>query len=220
MTMVSATPIQACAGTHPEEGRSALVSEAEATLRFEEFYADTAARLMRQLLALTRDTAEAQDCLQEAYARAWQRWSSVSVHPDPEAWVRQVAHRCAISRFRKARNNLVATFRHGPPPAVPGMRPDHLALMEALQHLPAAQREVIVLHHLADLPVEEVASVVGAPVGTVKARLSRGRAALSEVLSRTEYFTGPLPRLGADGHPVASAPQSAPAGHTMKEMWR
>jgi RNA polymerase sigma-70 factor (ECF subfamily) len=57
-----------------------------------------------------------------------------------------------------------------------------LALREALQKLPEAQRTAIVLHHLCDLPVDEVAAEVGAPVGTVKARLSRGRAALAELL--------------------------------------
>ena len=49
--------------------------------------------------------------------------------------------------------------------------------------LPADQRRAIVLHHLADLPVAEVAVEVGAPVGTVKARLSRGRAALAVLLA-------------------------------------
>ncbi len=160
---------------------------------FEDFYAATGPRLLRQLLALTRDLPEAQDCLQEAYARAWQRWATVSVHPDPEAWVRQVAHRCAIDRFRKARNNVLALFRSGLPGDVPGMRPDDMAMIQALHRLPAAQREVLVLHHMADLPVEEVAAAVGAPTGTVKARLSRGRQALLELLRDGDYFTGPIP---------------------------
>jgi RNA polymerase sigma-70 factor, ECF subfamily len=41
---------------------------------FDEFYAATAPRLVGQLFLLTRDMAEAQDCVQEAYSRAWQRW--------------------------------------------------------------------------------------------------------------------------------------------------
>lgn len=175
-----------------------MTEQDEPAAAFEAFYASTAPALLRQLLALTRSTPEAQDCLQEAYARAWQHWPRVAVHPDPEAWVRQVGHRYAISRFRKARNNLVAAFRHGPAPAVPGMRPDQLALLDALQQLPRVQREVLVLHHLADLPVQEVAATLGAPVGTVKARLSRGRAALADLLTRTEYVTGPIPRIRAE----------------------
>ena len=63
------------------------------------------------------------------------------------------------------------------------LEPDRLDLLAALRRLPAAQREVIGLHHLADLPVAEVAETLGVPVGTVKARLSRGRAALAHLLA-------------------------------------
>jgi RNA polymerase sigma-70 factor (ECF subfamily) len=51
-----------------------------------------------------------------------------------------------------------------------------------LREIPEAQRRVVVLHHLVGMSVEEVAQETGAPTGTVKARLSRGRAALAELL--------------------------------------
>ena len=54
--------------------------------------------------------------------------------------------------------------------------------MDALRRLPAVHREAIALHYLADLPIQAVAEAVGAPVGTVKARLSRGRAQLAVLL--------------------------------------
>ena len=57
------------------------------------------------------------------------------------------------------------------------------ALVRALQEIPEAQRRAIVLHHLADLPVAEVARIEHCPVGTVKARLSRGRTALAALLA-------------------------------------
>ncbi len=78
-------------------------------------------------------------------------------------------------------------MRHTPPPeSVPGPDPEHAALVLALRTLPEAQRMAVVLHHLCDLSVEQVASETGAPVGTVKARLSRGRAALARVLAPGE----------------------------------
>jgi len=52
-----------------------------------------------------------------------------------------------------------------------------------LQTLPIEQRLAVVLHHLADLPVEEVAEIECRPAGTIKARLFRGRAALAAVLA-------------------------------------
>ena len=78
--------------------------------------------------------------------------------------------------------------------SVPGVDPNRVALVAALQQLSQATRETIVLHHLADMSVHEVADALGVPVGTVKARLSRGRAMLAALLSDTEADTGGLRR--------------------------
>lgn len=66
---------------------------------------------------------------------------------------------------------------------MPGVSPDRVALVAALGRLNRVTRETVVLHHLADLSVEAVAANLGIPVGTVKARLSRGRAQLARYLS-------------------------------------
>lgn len=150
---------------------------------FDAFYVATRQRMFSCLYALTGNAAEAQDVVHEAYARAWQRWSQVSGYDDPEAWVRTVARRIAVSGWRRTRNRLVAQRRHGPPPPVPGPDPDAVALVAALAQLPVDQRTAIVLHHLNDLPVADVARETGVPVGTVKARLSRGRRALAALLA-------------------------------------
>jgi RNA polymerase sigma-70 factor (ECF subfamily) len=69
---------------------------------------------------------------------------------------------------------------------LPGPTTDRLALVAALGNIPAAQRTAIVLHHLLGLPVAEVAAETGVAEGTVKARLSRGRRALAELLEISE----------------------------------
>lgn len=153
---------------------------------FEELYTGAAVRLVRQLYPLTGDLGAAQDCVQEAFARAYLRWSRVSALDDPEAWVRTVAFRLAVSRWRRARNSVVAWRRRGPDTSVPELSPDHVALVTALRRLPVAQREALVLHHLVGLTVDEVAARAGVPAGTVKARLSRGRAALAPLLRDDE----------------------------------
>lgn len=150
---------------------------------FDDFYLAHAPQLVRQLHAMTGDLAEAQDCVQEACARAWQRWDRISGYEAPEAWVRQVAWRLAVSRFRRVRTGLRATARLGPAVDVPAATPDRVALLAALATLPAAQRRAIVLHHVAGLSVQEVADETGSPTGTVKARLARGRAALAVLLA-------------------------------------
>ncbi len=153
------------------------------TSEFDAFYAATAPSLVRHVHALTGDLAEAQDCVQEAYVRAWQRWDTVGGYDIPLAWVRKVACRLAINRFRRTVAGSRLVRRHGPPPTVPDLSPDHVALVSALQQLPDAQRLAIVLHHIADLSVEDVARETDSPAGTVKARLSRGRSALAALLA-------------------------------------
>jgi len=149
---------------------------------FDAFYRATRQRLFECAYALTGDAAEAQDAVHEAYARAWQRWDSVAGYDDPESWVRTVARRIAVSRWRRARNRLVAHRRLGLPPSVPGPSAERAVLAAALARLPIEQRTAIVLHHLCDLSVVDVARETGAPVGTVKARLARGRRALAAQL--------------------------------------
>jgi RNA polymerase sigma-70 factor, ECF subfamily len=72
--------------------------------------------------------------------------------------------------------------RLGPPPAPPPVGAEHVDLVRALRRLPLAQREVLVLHYVAELAVERVAAELRVPVGTVKSRLARGRAALAQQL--------------------------------------
>lgn len=150
---------------------------------FDAFYAATSRRVTHQMYAMTSSLADAQELSQEAYARAWQRWSTVSAYDDPEAWVRTVAWRLAASRWRKAKLGVAAMLRHGAPEHVPEPGLDNVALVAALKQIPEVQRRAIVLHHLAGLSVAEVAHEVGAPEGTVKARLARGRAALAHLLA-------------------------------------
>ncbi|WBC13059.1 SigE family RNA polymerase sigma factor [Micromonospora sp. WMMA1998] len=152
---------------------------------FEEFYRNSRQRVVTVLYALGGDRGEAQDAAQEAYARAWQRWPRISAYDDPEAWVRTVGHRLLINRWRKVRNSVVAYRRHGPQPAVGPPSENTVVLITALRQLSADQREAIVLHHLADLSVAEIAAQTGVPTGTVKARLSRGRRALAALLDVT-----------------------------------
>jgi RNA polymerase sigma-70 factor, ECF subfamily len=61
----------------------------------------------------------------------------------------------------------------------PPISVERVALADALRTLPRSYRQVIVLHHLLELPVEQVARELGIPTGTVKGRLWRGRRALA-----------------------------------------
>ena len=149
---------------------------------FEEFFAATYARLVGLLFAFLHDQAQAEDAVQDAFASALLRWRSLRGYRDPEAWVRAVAFRRAIDHHRRAARQVRALLRLGPPPSLPPISADHVDLLRALRELPLIQRQVLVLHYVAELPVERIAAELRLPVGTVKSRLARGRAALARQL--------------------------------------
>jgi RNA polymerase sigma-70 factor, ECF subfamily len=153
---------------------------------FEEFYLATVGRLLGHLFPVTGDLHEAEEIVQEAYARASTHWARLRDYEVPEAWVRRVAMNLAADRRRRLQRQARALLRAGPPAHVPPVSVEALALAEALRTLPMHQRQAIVLHHLADLPVEEVAATLGTRSGTVKSWLARGRRALAAVLGDPE----------------------------------
>jgi RNA polymerase sigma factor (sigma-70 family) len=136
---------------------------------FEAFYTGAVSRLLGQLFLVTGDPHEAEEVVQEAFARASVRWSWLRDYNAPEARVRRVAMNLAADRARVLRRQAKATLRMGAPPEVPAVSVETLALVEALRTLPVRQRQAIVLHHLIGLPVEEVAHTLQMPAGTVKA---------------------------------------------------
>ncbi|MET0695100.1 MAG: SigE family RNA polymerase sigma factor [Propionibacteriaceae bacterium] len=169
-----------------QEGRSLYVQQTTAGMSqdlFDEFYAVSYRRIVGQIYAMCGNLSEAQDCVQEAFIRAWSKRRQLDAELNPEAWVRTVAYRLAVSRWRRARRGILAADRaySAQPPPQPGVT--RVALTRALQQLPPDQRRAIVLHHLCDLSVADIATETGSPVGTVKARLSRGRAALAILLA-------------------------------------
>lgn len=153
----------------------------------EQIYHASYGRLVGQFyLICGGDLAAAEDIVSEAFVRAVAHARTFRRTDNPEAWLRRVALNIHHSTWRRMKT--YAGLEHKiPRPGQPvDLTADHLALLAALKTLPDAQREAIVLHHLADWPVTEVAATLGIPIGTVKARLARGRAALAVALADHE----------------------------------
>jgi RNA polymerase sigma-70 factor (ECF subfamily) len=172
----------------PGSSRGGTALDAE----FTEFYLASYRRLAAQVYAYLGSAAEAEDAVQEAYLRAWRRWSEVSRYDDPVAWVRRVAWNLAVSRLRRL-VTAARALRRLRPPDLDALGPDHVALVAALRTLPYRQRQAIVLHYIADMPVAEIAAELNTPRGTVLSWLSRGRSRLAEHLAET----APAPRVAA-----------------------
>jgi RNA polymerase sigma-70 factor (ECF subfamily) len=149
---------------------------------FEAFYVAHHRRLVIAVYAYVGDLAQAQDLVQEAFARALPRWDRLSTYDDPLAWVRRVAWNLATSRWRQLRRLDLLVARHRPEP-VPEPSSDRVDLNAALATLAPRLRRALVMHYLADMSVVEIAAHELVAVGTVKSWLHRGRAALAAALT-------------------------------------
>ena len=133
--------------------RGVLIQTMRSQDDFEAFYQASYPRLVGQLTIMTGSLEDAEDAVQEAFARASTRWARLRDYDAPEAWVRRVAFNLATSGLRRARRQLAALARLGAPPAEPARSTDRLAIEAGLRRLPLHHRQVLVLHYGADLPV-------------------------------------------------------------------
>ncbi|GAA4075559.1 SigE family RNA polymerase sigma factor [Nocardioides kongjuensis] len=149
-------------------------------------------RLVGQMYGVCGSLAEAEEVVAEAFARAVASRRTFERVEQPEAWLRTVA--VNVARTRRRRSVLGQRLTHGraeqPVARDAELSEERLVLVAALRTLPASQREALALHYLADLPVAEVAATLGVAVGTVKARLSRGRTALAAALDDAALVNG------------------------------
>jgi RNA polymerase sigma-70 factor, ECF subfamily len=159
------------------------------TRDFDGFYARYFGPLALQLHAYAGDLAEAQDLVQEAFCRALARWGQVGRYDDPVAWVRRVAWNLATSRWRRQRR-AAAFLRRQREQHVEAPSPDRVAVVRALRTLPPVHRRAVVMHYIGGMSVAEIAAQEGAPEGTVKSWLYRGRAALAVALVETDKENG------------------------------
>ncbi|SHN43551.1 SigE family RNA polymerase sigma factor [Cryptosporangium aurantiacum] len=156
--------------------------------QFDAFYAAHFRPISVQLYAYFGAAADANDLTQEAFCRAWERWDQVRAYDDPAGWVRRVAWRLAVSRWRRARTALAHRAALAAPPTGQDGG-ETVDLVRALAALPPDQRRAVVLRHVADLSVAEIAADAGVPEGTVKSWLSRGRVTLRRALAETTALT-------------------------------
>lgn len=168
---------------------------------FAEFYAASYGRVVALVAAMVGERHQAEDIAQEAFARALTRWPRISRYDRPEAWVRQVALRLTIDAGRRMRRATSMSLRLAAGQRGSGdLRDPHdphdlhdphdplaaTTLSVALMRLPLAQRQVLVLYYLADLPVDHIAREYGVSVSTVRNRLAAARDRLERELKESD----------------------------------
>lgn len=145
---------------------------------FDALYRELWPRAVSSARRIVNDSAVAEELAQEAFTRAFERWSSVARHPSPTAWVLRVTLNLAISETRRKRL---------PPPAESHANHDDRVVLgvivrDGLAKLSDKQRQAIVLRYIGGCEETEIAGAMGISTGTVKTHLTRGRQHLAALI--------------------------------------
>ncbi|MGE5236815.1 MAG: RNA polymerase sigma factor [Acidobacteriota bacterium] len=143
---------------------------------FTEFYATHWPRLVAALAHAVPEGADPRDAAQEAFARAFAHWSSVSRHDRPDAWLFLTGFRIATRLRRKE------ATRDAEPGGQPLQELGSVEVKLALSQLSERQRAALLLRAVYGLSTKETARALHCREGTVKSLLARGRAALADSL--------------------------------------
>jgi RNA polymerase sigma-70 factor (ECF subfamily) len=150
--------------------------------------------LFSLVLKMVHDEKEAEDVLQEGFSHIWRRASTYDpARSSPFTWAVMIVRNKAIDRLRvrqrwdRTLEKATAEFSHLPPSeetaAEEAERRDQSKLVHsALTQIPAEQKQAVELAFFSDLTHEQIAEKLGAPLGTVKARIRRGLLKLRDFL--------------------------------------
>jgi RNA polymerase sigma-70 factor, ECF subfamily len=159
---------------------------------FDRLYRDTYSRLLGTLTGVLRDHAAAEDCVQEAYTRAFRHWKDWKPEAPAEAWLHRIALNVAFGERKRQRLREIGEVirRFGVPR---GERDpagsDQIDLLAALRRLPPEQAAAIILRHLHGYTNREIGIALGVPERTVASRLAAAKQRLRNELG-PGFFEG------------------------------
>ncbi|NNC24102.1 sigma-70 family RNA polymerase sigma factor [Salinisphaera sp. USBA-960] len=174
-----------------------LVASADGDrIAFEKLYAATSSQLYASVLRILRSPERAQDVLQDAYVRIWQKAGTYAPERGaPLAWLKAVARYRGLDALRRKRPevpmpeepDMVARLLEDDQSLSPDEKNENQQSLDVvnkcLQTLQAKQRESVVLAYYQGLTHQELAERMNAPLGTVKSWVRRGLARLQACLA-------------------------------------
>ncbi|PUA79917.1 SigE family RNA polymerase sigma factor [Nocardioides currus] len=155
---------------------------------FAEFVSGSWRQLRQAAVALTGNSADAEDLLQTVLARTYARWPRVA-RDDAVAYVRRGLVNAYVDTWRRHRVMKVEAVEEVPEVAshdTPGRTDDRAELVDLLARLSPRERTMLVMRHYFDQSEQDVATAMGCSVGTVKSTCSRALQRLRIPVSTTE----------------------------------
>ena len=151
---------------------------AEGPRSFEDFFGAEHTRLFGALCLVTGDRHEAEEVMQDAFLRLWERWDRVAVVDDPSAYLFRTAMNVFRNRYRRARLSLRRTINLAPSEDALATVEDRDVVVRALKDLNPDQRAAVVLTGYVGLSSEEAGKMLGMRASTVRTLATRARAAI------------------------------------------
>jgi RNA polymerase sigma-70 factor (ECF subfamily) len=182
-----------------EAGGRRIAEDARDRVRFEEEVLDLADQVYRVARRLVSTREEAEDLVQEAYARAFRSWRSYAPGTNLRAWLFRILTNLNIDRGRREQrapdtqpmeegdyylyNRLEETTGGAEDEQRVVERLSQDAIVDALSAVPHNYRDVVVLVDIGDFSYQDAAHILDIPIGTVMSRLHRGRRLLKQELA-------------------------------------
>jgi RNA polymerase sigma-70 factor (ECF subfamily) len=144
-------------------------------ISFEAFFDAEARTLFRRLCAVTGNSAEAEEIMQDAFLALWERWDRIDSIQDPTAYLYRTAMNAFRKRSRRAALAVRRAMSFAPDPAPFAEIDEQQDVVAALGELSPRQRAALVLTDVLDYSSEEAGRALGVSAGTVRGLASRAR---------------------------------------------
>lgn len=172
----------AISGSAEQEQRTQYTYTPGSRADFDRLYRTSYARVVRTLIGIVGSRESAEDCAQEAFARALRAWSRWHGEVPAEAWLHRIAVNTAISYRRReqirALPSIIRRLGAPPPTPDPAERAQSRSIVVELRRLPPKQSAALVLRYYHGYTNREIAAAVGVSERTVGQRIADALALL------------------------------------------